>query len=94
MSKITDISKINEKLSAWFFGFWVRKYKVSFLLIFLILFAWIFSLITIPKESSPDIKIWVIVVNTIYQGVNPSDIDSLITEKIETELDSVEWIKK
>jgi len=88
------IKKINKKIEEWFFGFWVRKYKVSFLAIFLILFAGIFSLITIPKESSPDIKFGIIAVNTVYIWVNPDDIDSLITEKIENEINDIEWIKK
>lgn len=60
----------------------------------LMIFVWLFSLITIPKESSPDIKFWIISINTIYLGVNPQDIDSLITEKIEQEIKNVEGIKK
>jgi len=88
------IDKINEKIEKWFFWFWVKKYKVSFLLIFLIIFAGLFSMYTIPKESSPDIKFWVISINTIYPWVNPSDIDSLITDKIEKEIKDISWIKK
>jgi len=45
-----------DKIEQGFFGFWIRRYKVSFLVIFLIIVAGLFSLFTIPKESSPDIK--------------------------------------
>ncbi len=88
------VNKTYENLEKWFFGFWVRKYKVSFLLLFLIIFSGLFSLFTIPKESSPDIKFWIISISTIYPWVNPDDIDSLITEKIEDEISWIDWIKK
>ena len=88
------IDKINNNLESWFFWFWVKRFRVSFLVIFLILIAWIFSLFTIPKESSPDIKLWIIAIVTPYIWVNPTDIDSLITDKIEKEIESIEWIKK
>ncbi len=83
-----------KNLTKWFFAFWVKNYKISFLLIFLILISWIFSLFTIPKESSPDIKFWLISIFTSYLWVNPVDIDSLITEKVEKEIKDIKWIKK
>jgi len=88
------IDKINEQIESWFFGFWVKKYRVSYLLIFLIIVAWIFSLYSIPKESSPDIKFGVISVVTPYIWVNPTDIDALITDKIEKEIKDLDGIKK
>ena len=48
----------------------------------------------IPKESSPDIKFGIISITTPYSWVNPSDIDSLITEKIEQEIEDIEGISK
>ena len=88
------VNRTFEKLEKWFFWFWVKRYKVSFLAIFLIVIAGLFSLFTIPKESSPDIKFGIISVTTPYIWVNPNDIDSLITEKIEKELDDITGIKK
>lgn len=82
------------KLEQWFFGFFVKQYKVSLLMILLLIFYWAFTLYQIPKESSPDIKFWIIWITTIYTWVNPTDIDSLITEKIEKEVKDIEWIKK
>lgn len=83
-----------KNLYKWFYAFWINNYRVSFILIILIILYWVFSLFTIPKESSPDIKFWMISVTTIYQWVNPVDIDSLITDKIEKEIKDVDWIKK
>ena len=89
-----NIEQINNELEKGFFGFWVKRFRVSYLLIFLIIITWIFSMIIIPKESSPTIKFWIIWVTTIYNWVNPEDIDSLITDKIEKEISDIEWIKK
>lgn len=77
-----------------FFWFWVKKFKVSLLLTFLIIFYWIFSLYQIPKESSPDIKFGIIWITTLYTGVDPTSIDDLITSKIEKEIKDLEGIKK
>ncbi|MDQ7022493.1 MAG: efflux RND transporter permease subunit [Candidatus Gracilibacteria bacterium] len=52
------------------------------------------SAIIIPKESSPEIKIGIINIVVPYSGVNPVDMDSLITEKIEYEVKDIEGIKK
>ncbi len=44
------------------------------------------SYISIPKESSPQIEFAMIVVTTIYPGASPNDIESIITQKIESEV--------
>ena len=82
-----------DKLQQWFFWFWVKRFRVSFLLIALVIIVWMSSLINIPKESSPDIKFGIISISTFYPGVNPVDMDSLITEEIEQEIKDIEWIK-
>ncbi len=74
--------------------FWVNNYKVSFLLIFLITVVGLLSMIQIPKESSPDIKFGIISIVTPYSWVNPEDMDSLITEKIEKEISDIDGISK
>ena len=89
-----NVEKTFSDLLKWFFWFWVARYKVSFLLIFLIVFSWLFSLYSIPKESSPDIEFGIIWITTSYVWVNPNDIDSLITEKIENEIKNIDGIKK
>jgi len=83
-----------DKLKPSFFSFWTENYKVSFLFLFLIVVIGIFAMISIPKESSPDIKFGIIAISTSYPGVNPEDMDSLITEKIENEIQDIEGINK
>ncbi len=83
-----------KKLEKWFFTFWIENYKVSFLFLFLIVIVGVISLLAIPKESSPDIKFGIISIVTPYSWVNPEDIDSLITEKIEKEIEDIDGISK
>ena len=49
---------------------------------------------TLPRESTPDIQIPVVMVNTIYPGVSPEDIESLITVPIERNVKDIKDIDK
>ncbi len=82
------------KLQEWFFWFWVKRFRVSFLVLFLIIIAGIFAMIQIPKESSPEIKFGIIQIMVWYPWVNPVDMDSLITDDIQQEIKDIEGIKK
>lgn len=86
--------RLIENLENSFYWFWVKGFRVSYLVIFTIILVWLYSLYAIPKESAPDIKFWVIVVSTLYQWVSPDDIDNLITDKIEKEIKDIDGIKK
>ena len=44
---------------------------------------------SIPKESSPSIKLGMISITTVYIGTNPEDIDKLITDKIYKEIKDI-----
>ncbi len=53
-----------------------------------------FALIQIPKESSPNIKFGIVLINTPYPGANPVDVDSSVTEKIYKEVKDIKGIDK
>lgn len=63
-------------------------------LILLIAVLGIVSYVTIPKESFPNITVPNIFVVTIYPGVSPEDMESLITRKLEDELSNISDVKK
>ncbi len=48
---------------------------------------------TLPRESEPEIKVPWIMVNTAYAGVAAKDIESLITTKIENELNGLDGLE-
>ena len=56
--------------------------------------AGLLSYRSIPKESFPEAEIPNLVVNTIYPGVSPADVESLVTRKIEEELTTISDIKE
>lgn len=78
--KITDIS-IDNRTSV-------------FILVVIIIILGLSAYITLPRESSPDITIPLIIVSTPYLGVSPEDIETLITKKIEKEIDDISEVKK
>jgi len=46
-----------------------------------------------PKESFPEIEVPIIAVNTVYPGVSPADMESLVTRPLEDELSTVGDLK-
>ena len=48
----------------------------------------------IPKESFPETEIPTIAVNTVYPGVSPADVETLVTRKVEEELNSISDVKE
>lgn len=87
-----SIKELYKSLQSWFFSFWVTRWRVSILIWILVVVLWAMSLYSIPKESNPEIDFWIITVSIPFPWANPNDIDSLITEKIEQAVESVDWI--
>jgi multidrug efflux pump subunit AcrB len=85
---------LREKLSSGFFGFWVNNYRIGIMMVILIAILGISGILSIPKESSPDIDFGIVQIGTAYVGVSPEEIDSLITTRIEKEIKSISGIDK
>ena len=49
---------------------------------------------SIPKEQFPEIVIPTILVNTIYPGTSPEDMENLVTRPIEKQLKGINGVKK
>jgi len=79
--------------------FWLTSVAVDHATSVIVLFAFIaiaglFSYRSIPKESFPETEIPIIAVNTVYPGVSPADMESLVTRKIEEELNTISDVKE
>lgn len=71
------------------------RYRTSIIVLTAILvIGGLISYQTIPKEAQPSIEIPNIVVTTVYAGASPNDIESLVTQPIEQEVQSVNGIKE
>ena len=72
----------------------INKVAVIFMLIIMITMIGIYSYFKIPRESSPDITIPYLIVTTIYPGVSPADIETLITDPLEKKFKGLDDLKK
>ncbi|MBD3273802.1 MAG: AcrB/AcrD/AcrF family protein [Candidatus Marinimicrobia bacterium] len=88
---MTDTS---ERKEFWLSSFSIKNRISVLILLLLIIIFGIQSYISIPKEAQPDVTIPTILVITIYPGVSPSDIESLITRPLEDELSNISSIEE
>ncbi|MFO7769625.1 MAG: efflux RND transporter permease subunit, partial [bacterium] len=86
----TDISEYKE---FWLSSLAIRNPTSVLVLTVIIVVMGISAYLSIPKESQPAITIPNIVVNTVYPGASPDDVESLVTRKIENELSTIGQIK-
>jgi multidrug efflux pump len=70
-----------------------NKTSVYVLAIFISLLG-ISSYRSIPKEQFPEIVIPTILVNTVYPGTSPEDMENLVTRPIEKQLKGIAGVKK
>ena len=52
------------------------------------------SYLGMPRESFPDVEFPFIIVTTILDGANPTDVEESVTIPVETELDGIEGLKE
>ena len=64
-------------------GFFIKNYRFTYLIVFAIVAMGVYSLLTLPREAEPEVRVPFAVVNTIYLGATPTDIEELVTNKIE-----------
>ncbi|MCX6761583.1 MAG: efflux RND transporter permease subunit [Candidatus Moranbacteria bacterium] len=75
-------------------NFFVVNFRVVVLLIILLTGWGIFSYLKLPRESNPEVKIPFAIITTVYPGAAPTDVEELVTKKIETGIAGVKGIKK
>lgn len=78
--------------------FWLSSFSIKnrisvMVLVLLVAVMGIVSYLTIPKESFPSITVPNIFVVTVYPGVSPEDMESLVTRKLEDELGGISEVK-
>lgn len=82
-------------LKEFFASSWSIDNKTSIFIFTIILsLVGISSYFSLPKEKFPDIVIPTIMINTIYPGSAPADIENLVTKPIEKQIKSITGVKK
>lgn len=85
----------NEKLKEFFGTSWAIDNKTSiYVLAVIIAIFGMMSYQSIPKEQFPELVIPTMIVNTIYPGTSPTDMENLVTRPIEKNLKSINGVKK
>ncbi|MBK6965651.1 MAG: efflux RND transporter permease subunit [Bacteroidales bacterium] len=83
------------KIKEFFATSWAIDNKTSiYVLTAFITLLGISSYRSIPKEQFPEIVIPTILVNTIYPGTSPEDMENLVTRPIEKQLKGINGVKK
>ena len=80
----------NFGLSTWALN---NKNTVYLFTLIAIIFG-LYSYISLPKELFPDVQFPTVMVQTIYPGNPPVDVENLVTRPLEKEIESVKGIKK
>lgn len=75
-------------------NFAISKSLTVFVLIALLVFGGITAYVQMPREAAPDITIPYIMVQTLYFGVSPSDMETLVTNEMESKLKGIADVKE
>lgn len=65
-----------------------------YVLLALFITTGLYSYMVLPREDNPEVIIPILLVTTTYQGVAPSDMESLVTIPIERKLTGLSGVKK
>ena len=86
---------MKNKFKEFFATSWAIDNKTSiYVLAVFISLLGISSYNSIPKEQFPEIVIPTILVNTVYPGTSPEDMENLVTRPIEKQLKGINGVKK
>lgn len=72
----------------------INRSRTVLLTLAMLLITGLYSYISIPKESSPDINIPIIYVSLELRGISPEDAERLLIRPVEQKLRSVEGVKE
>lgn len=75
-------------------SFFINHNKFAYLFVLVLIVIGSYSLVVIPKESSPEVIIPIGVVTTILPGAPAADTESLVTNEIERGLSTLENVKE
>jgi len=86
----------NEKVirDFWLSSWALKNKNTVYLIVSAIVIFGLYSYISLPKELFPEINIPTVMVQTLYPGNAPVDIENLVTRPLEKEIESVKGIKK
>jgi multidrug efflux pump len=74
--------------------FFLKKRQFTVLLMAALLAMGTFALLSIPKESAPEVRIPVGIVTTVFPGASAEDVEEIVTNEIEGAVQNLESLDK
>lgn len=68
----------------------IKNKKIVFFLVAIAIISGFYCYYIIPKQESPDVSSPAAMITTIYPGASPSDIEKLVTKKIEDKVEEID----
>ncbi|MGM0380239.1 MAG: efflux RND transporter permease subunit [Bacillota bacterium] len=90
--KIPELNDKQNFLGKWS-DFFINRHRIVFLIILIILIWGISSYFQLPREVQPEIVIPYGMVTTQYNGASPKEVESLVTDEIESAIDDIDQVK-
>jgi multidrug efflux pump subunit AcrB len=75
-------------------NFFIERRAFTYLVMISLIIVGGLSLVAIPKESAPEVEISIGIVSTVLPGASASDVEKLVTNKIEDQLNNLENLDK
>lgn len=88
-----DIEKGLEETRHSLAGFFVRKFRLTYLLLLVIILIGAYAITTLPKEAEPEVRVPFAVVTVAYPGANPTDVEELVVDKLEEKIKDLDNLK-
>ncbi|MCB9026286.1 MAG: efflux RND transporter permease subunit [Bdellovibrionaceae bacterium] len=76
-----------------FFNFFIQNYKLSGLMVLVLIFLGVIGVKNLKSESRPPVDFAKVTISTVFPGASPEEIEEMITSKIEDEIRGIEGIK-
>lgn len=74
--------------------FFITRFRVTMLVIIFVLTAGLYSYNTIARETEPTVDIPMATIMTVWPGASSTDVEKLVTNKLETEIKGLDNVKE
>lgn len=68
----------------------IKNKKIVLFLVVIAIISGFYCYSIIPKQESPDVSSQAAMITTVFPGASPSDIESLVTKKIEEKVEEID----
>jgi len=73
-----------------FWNFFIDHFRFTYVVLTMVVLLGLVSILTMPKESAPEVIIPIGVVSTPYPGASALDVEELVTNEIEDEIEDLD----